>query len=295
VHSLLTDATWRGADLRTLIRNQLLEGAVDETRLTARGPAVQLGPQMAVHLSLMLHELGTNSVKYGALSAPEGRVTVTWSVANNVLRLLWVERGGPPVVAPFTPGFGTWLIEKGAKGEGGGAQMLCEAEGVSWDISVPLPHAGQAASLADLQQPNQQSEVGRQQQPREGALAGTRFLVVEDEPLIAVNLVDTLKQAGAAQVQNVGTRAEALRLLEEQKFDAVLLDANLHGASVEDVAAVLRRRNLPFAFVTGYGRPALPMAFQDAPIVSKPFSEQQLLDAASSLVRKGGKVVRLNL
>jgi PAS domain S-box-containing protein len=297
VHSLLTDATWRGADLRTLIRNQLLEGAVDETRLTARGPAVQLGPQMAVHLSLMLHELGTNSVKYGALSAPEGRVTVTWSVADNVLRLLWVERGGPPVVAPFSPGFGTWLIEKGAKGEGGAAQMLCEAEGVSWDISVPLPQTGEAKSLSDhtLQQPNQKSGAGPRKQPRDDALAGRRFLVVEDEPLIAVNLVDTLKQAGAAQVQNVGTRAEALRVLEERKFDAVLLDANLHGSPVEEIADALSRRNVPFAFVTGYGRSALPAAFQDAPIVSKPFTEQQLLAAASSLVRKGGNVVRLNL
>ena len=76
VHSLLTDSTWQGADLRELIRDQLLRGSMDEGRLTAWGPAVRLEPQMAVHLAVMLHELGTNSVKYGALSAAKGWVTV---------------------------------------------------------------------------------------------------------------------------------------------------------------------------------------------------------------------------
>ena len=72
VHALLTDSTWRGADLRELIRDQLLHGPVDEARLTAWGPAVHLQPQMALHLAVMLHELGTNSMKYGALSRPKG-------------------------------------------------------------------------------------------------------------------------------------------------------------------------------------------------------------------------------
>src|SRR5262249_2411702 len=75
VHALLTEATWQGADLRELIRDQLPPGPVHETRLTAGGPAVHVPPQMAVHLAVMLHELGTNSIKYGALSAPKGWVT----------------------------------------------------------------------------------------------------------------------------------------------------------------------------------------------------------------------------
>jgi two-component sensor histidine kinase len=74
VHALLTESSWKGADLRELIPDQLLQGSVDETRLTAWGPAVQLEPQMAVHIAVMLHELGTNSIKYGALSAAKGWV-----------------------------------------------------------------------------------------------------------------------------------------------------------------------------------------------------------------------------
>jgi two-component sensor histidine kinase len=79
VHALLTESTWKGADLREVIRDQLLHGHVDESRLTAWGPAVHLQPQQAVHVAVMLHELGTNSIKYGALSATKGWVTVNWT------------------------------------------------------------------------------------------------------------------------------------------------------------------------------------------------------------------------
>jgi two-component sensor histidine kinase len=87
----------------------------------------------------MLHELGTNSVKYGAPSAAKGRVTVNWSVIGDVLNLQWVERGGPTVSAPTKRRFGTALIEQSAKSEGGNAQRLFEPEGITWKISLTLP------------------------------------------------------------------------------------------------------------------------------------------------------------
>jgi two-component sensor histidine kinase len=95
---------------------------------------------MAVHVAVMLHELGTNSVKYGALSTAKGWVTVNWSVIGDVLNLQWVERGGPTVSAPTRRGFGTALIEQSAKSEGGNAQQLFEPEGITWKISLTLPY-----------------------------------------------------------------------------------------------------------------------------------------------------------
>ena len=147
VHSLLTCSVWKGADLRELVRNQLLIGAVNETKLTAWGPAVRLLPQMAVHTALMLHELGTNSAKYGALSMPEGAITLGWTVRDSELRLKWVERGGPPVVAPSAHGFGLTLIEQSATSQGGSAHVLWQAEGVTWDIALPLSQSEQPVAL----------------------------------------------------------------------------------------------------------------------------------------------------
>ena len=76
VHTMLSTAEWKGVDLHDLVRDQLLAGAVDETRITAWGPAVHLESQLALHAALMLHELGTNAIKYGALSTAKGIVIV---------------------------------------------------------------------------------------------------------------------------------------------------------------------------------------------------------------------------
>jgi DNA-binding response OmpR family regulator len=76
-------------------------------------------------------------------------------------------------------------------------------------------------------------------------------LVVEDEPLIALQLVCSLETAGADRVRSVGTEEEALQVIENDDFDCVLLDANLHGRSVDRIAATLTRHRMPFIFITG--------------------------------------------
>jgi two-component sensor histidine kinase len=104
VHTLLTATSWRSADLRDLVHDQLLYGSIDESRVTAVGPPLPLEPQAALHMAMMLHELGTNAVKYGALSSPRGRVTVTWMIENRTMHLHWTERGGPPAHVPAKRG-----------------------------------------------------------------------------------------------------------------------------------------------------------------------------------------------
>jgi two-component sensor histidine kinase len=296
VHSLLTAETWKGAQLHALIRDQLLHGAVDETRITAWGPPISLEPQMTVHVALMLHELGTNALKYGALSVRDGWVTIGWRVEDRDLHLRWEERGGPPPRAPVTRGFGTTLIEQSARGEGGQARMLATADGVAWEITLQLPRplAQSAASRSALELVD---ETLHQQMPvtdkAYGKLAGKHFLVVEDEMLVALALSAGLQDAGAEVVASTGSASEAIAIIESQSLDGALLDANLKGRPVDDIAAALTRRNVPFVFVTGYGRESLPRAFATAPLLAKPFSQAQLLEVATQLVERGGKVVRM--
>jgi PAS domain S-box-containing protein len=296
VHSLLTTATWRGADLRELIHDQL-QGAVDETKVTAWGPPVRLEAQMTLHLALVLHELGTNAHKYGALSTPSGRVTIGWTVEGRSLRLRWQERGGPPVRSPTTRGFGTTLIEQSVKGEGGSAQMSVGADGVLWKIVLPLPQPD-AADESTSRAPGMITGVSAPQ-PLNGAmktpakLAGWRFLVIEDEPLVALDISAGLREAGAEVVGPTGSVKEVLDIIEGKALDAALLDGNLHGRPVDDIAAALTRRRVPYLFVTGYGPESLPRAFRHIAVLSKPFSQQQLIEAAARLVEPRGDVVRL--
>ncbi len=291
VHALLSDASWHGADLHELIRDQLLTGSMDESRLTAEGPTVRLDAQMALHLALILHELGTNSSKYGALAADGGWVTVSWTT-DDALHLRWIERGGPPVVAPSKRGFGTTLIEQSAKGQGGDARMHCEADGITWDITLPL--RGQTGfSIAPKISSATEFSPGAVVTRKEPSLSKKRFLVVEDEPLISLDIAAALEEADATVEGPVSTPEMALEIIERTSLDGALLDANLYGRPVDDIASALTRHNVPFIFLTGHGRSGLPVSFREVGIVSKPFSRERVIEAAAQLVTKKPGVVQL--
>ena len=115
-HSLLTEADWSGAKLDTIISHQVAALVHDyEGRFRLRGPDVVLSAEMATQIGLVLHELATNAVKYGALSVPEGRVNIAWSVSPTKLSLMWRESGGPKIEKkPEFSGFGTLLIRLSA-------------------------------------------------------------------------------------------------------------------------------------------------------------------------------------
>jgi two-component sensor histidine kinase len=118
-HDLLVRESWYGASIAELIRSQLsmyLERDGAE-RVTIEGPAVALKPEAAQNLGLALHELAVNAAKYGALSVPEGRLSVTWgrngeAADGRGLALDWRERSGPKVKPRRKQGFGSLVIER---------------------------------------------------------------------------------------------------------------------------------------------------------------------------------------
>ena len=110
-HELLTDRSWSGVDIGDLVARALAPFSTSQIVLDGR--FLELAPQQALAVSLVLHELATNAAKYGALSRPEGRVEVRWDVQKDRLNLSWRESGGPPVRPPARRGFGSSLIEIG--------------------------------------------------------------------------------------------------------------------------------------------------------------------------------------
>ena len=113
VHGVLTQRGWDSADLHDVVSSALRpHAALDRERFTVTGPALRLGPKSAVALSMAVHELCTNAIKYGALSADSGHVDIDWREENGRLRWQWRERGGPPVAQPSRTGFGSRMIER---------------------------------------------------------------------------------------------------------------------------------------------------------------------------------------
>jgi CheY-like chemotaxis protein len=116
-------------------------------------------------------------------------------------------------------------------------------------------------------------------------LAGKRLLVMEDEALVALHIVTALKGAGAEVAGSAGTAKDALAIINNASLDAALLDANLSGDPVDEIAGALAAHNVPFLFVTGYGRESLPKAFGGSAMLSKPFGQEQLIAAVALLVQ----------
>lgn len=139
--SLLGQARWTGADLRTLLRHELLPFDDGAGRVSLDGPALTLAPDLAQPLSLILHELATNAMKYGALSVAQGRLVLRWSRCDGMVDLHWQELGGPPIVGPPTrEGFGSTLFEQSLSGQNGGITLEWRPRGWPQRCASPLRH-----------------------------------------------------------------------------------------------------------------------------------------------------------
>ena len=113
--------------------------AARQARIDMRGPPVLVGARAAVALSLVLHELATNAVKHGALSAATGRVALSWHIDADagLLRVQWRETGGPLVGPPERRGFGSWLIDRGVC-NGGRVLRRFSPTGFEVDFEAPI-------------------------------------------------------------------------------------------------------------------------------------------------------------
>ncbi len=111
-HNILTNENWNGADLETMVAHSLdAFQPLGRQAIRIDGPKLRVGPQAALSFALAMHELGTNAVKYGALSSPSGSVEITWSIQENgTFELLWIEKGGPVATETGHRGFGSRLI-----------------------------------------------------------------------------------------------------------------------------------------------------------------------------------------
>jgi PAS domain S-box-containing protein len=288
-HQLLTATRWRGAGMHNIAAAELGGLAPGQTRW--QGPDILLTPRATNAMSLALHELATNAVKFGALSTDSGRVDVSWtSLADGGLELQWLESRGPVVTPPTRRGFGSTLLEKVTGRElEGGVRVEYRGEGVRALLTVgaaaiaqpaataadapPAPAAAPTITGASAGEPYVQNAIRVQ---------GLKILIVEDALLLALELEAGLTEAGAEVLASAADVDEAMRMVD-LPIDAAVLDANLNGASVLPVAQALAARGVPFVFATGYGDDKnMPTGF-DAPVIRKPYDVTQVAAALAEV------------
>ncbi|TYB89419.1 PAS domain-containing protein [Oceaniovalibus sp. ACAM 378] len=142
-HDQLINSTWAETRIIEVVETTLTPHRSGEGRFSLAGPDIAIGSKQALALTMALHELATNAVKYGALSVEGGKVAIIWSVeridGDDVFSFSWTERHGPPVQPPVRRGFGSRMVENALAGYfDGNAELSYDPSGLSFNLTAPL-------------------------------------------------------------------------------------------------------------------------------------------------------------
>ena len=279
-HDNLTKDNWGPTSLKKLIADEADAYLGSKTsRLAIEGSDVLIAPQAYTVLALVLHEMITNSAKYGSLSDHSGDLLIRLDrLDSGDLELHWKERGGPPVRAPERRGFGTTIIEQSIPHElQGEADVEFAVSGLRARFVVPARFLTEAEKehemVSHVDHGTPENAEGAGQLPR-------RVLLIEDNMIIALDIEEMLRELGVEEVLVSGSVTQALRAIEGDKPDFAVLDFNLGEESSEPVARELSRRGVPFVLATGYS--AKEIKFEELgalAMLKKPYDKSDLAGA----------------
>jgi len=278
-HDRVTRQNWGPGPLNAIFDDEIAAYVpTQRNRFTISGPRILLAPQAYSTVALIVHELVTNSSKYGALS-DSGRVEVALRVApGEGLRIKWHEMGGPVVSVPTRRGFGSVIIERVVPFDlQGTAQVRYLATGLEAEFFIPERHLA-ATDESDLGIPAAASPLTSGDAPMDNRpLAGFNVLLLEDNLIVALEAEDLLRSLGATSVVAVSTIAAAVRVRETASIDFAMLDINLGVENSLGFAASLRASKTPFLFASGYGEQTKMGDSMPAELtVSKPYDRDAL-------------------
>jgi light-regulated signal transduction histidine kinase (bacteriophytochrome) len=279
-HDQITSLNWAPVALKSLVESEAgayLGSRAGRIRLD--GPDIALDPKAFATLALVVHEMMTNSAKYGALADSTGQVEVVWKVdRGSSLVIEWKESGGPPVQPPSRRGFGTTIIERSVPFDlKGDAEIRFDLLGVQARFVIPANYVQMMPSISGA---SSRVEAEEAAPPRISETA----LIVEDNLIIAMAAEVILLELGARHVETAASVRQATQAIERAKPGFALLDINLGGESSIPIGKMLKELKVPFVFATGYGeRAPIPEELSDAPVIQKPYTRETVENALTRL------------
>lgn len=283
-HDIASGKPDKPISISYLIRQQLKPfEPVMKKQVQIDGQGGYLRPDVTAVFSLVLHELTTNAVKYGALKDNDGRVIISIVLEENGYRLTWREQGGPKVAPPKEIGFGMGMIEQAVPHElGGTAKVAFEPQGFSADFLFPSQIFQPAPSDQPSDAPLVIQKTSTLPEVIDFLLSGN-VMLLEDNFVIAKAMAVQIGELCAQDVSICATSEAALDLLTDEVPVFAVLDIDLgRGQTSMPVARKLLALGVPFIFVSGYGENSdLPEGLKDVPTLSKPLSSDEFRAAAA--------------
>ena len=287
-HNQITDDHWGPAPLEALIEAEAAAFAADRrSAIISTGAPVLLNPQAYSTMALVIHELVTNSTKYGSLSTASGEVRIDWARDHQGdLQFSWQESGGPTVSPPQRKGFGTTIVNRSVPYDLGGSATIDYAPaGVRAAFSIPARHVSDPKSFGTTPIRAVRPNTSSQQTLDPHLLDRKSVLLVEDSLIIALDAEDILDRFGA-DVSTASTTEAAHDILDRDKPDFAILDINLGDQTSFGIADRLVEMGIPFFFASGYGEQAsLPMALRSSTVVQKPYTTHNIANAIEDLFK----------
>lgn len=293
-HNQITDDHWGPAPLQAIIDAEAAAFHDGAERINSSGPPVLLNPQAYSAMALVVHELVTNSAKYGSLSG-HGEVELSWHRASNRdLVVNWREQGGPPVRPPARKGFGTTIIERSVPYDlGGSAEALFKESGFEANFTIPARHVSEPKTFAGPAISFPRSTPTHPVEPPPKFLAERSVLLVEDSLIIALDAEDILARLGADGVAVHATTDGALDYLDTAAPALAVLDINLGDSTSFPIADRLSDLGIPFIFASGYGEQAsLPMEHRSRQVLQKPYTLENMARALLELLEGRSELPR---
>ena len=277
-HDHITKGNWSPASLTELITDEARAYLMGkDERVTVMGDDVLIAPEAYTVIALVLHEMMTNSVKYGALCDSSGSIAIEFSrERDGDLVIDWVERGGPAVKAPERRGFGSTIIERSIPYElRGAAEVHYRLSGVEAKFVIPQRYVRAAPTTDGTTAKAPPS--GSDRSAATSASLPAHVLVVEDSMIIAMDTEDSLRTLGVATVTTAGSVAAALASIDQDPPEMAILDYNLGNETSDPVAKVLKERGIRFVMATGYGELAEGLEARGAfALLKKPYGRSEL-------------------
>jgi PAS domain S-box-containing protein len=285
-HGLLRRDSWTGIGIDAYIR-EILAPFIGgrEKDFVLEGEPLYLLPKAAQSLALVLHELATNAAKYGSLSVQNGSVRIAWSRGREtpgMVRLTWQETGGPKIESHSGQGFGSTVIKAAAGELGADLSYDFRSEGVAFSLE------GRIEQLTKPGPPVDTAPMPFVVRPQAHySIAPSRILLVEDEPLVALQVKNDLEMAGHQVTALAASVDEALNSIDNTDFDIAFLDIRLGDSLSTEVAGKLLERGIPFIFGSGFDDDSiLPPRLRKIPRLTKPYETGQVSQLLSDLVRE---------
>ncbi len=279
-NNLLTDNFYNAVSIRAIFKKVIFSIYNNQDKVTLEGMEVKLTSEITPMIVLIIHELSTNAVKYGALSVAKGHVKINWEIKDKGLCITWEELNGPKVTPPKQFGFGTTIIKNAISYEFDGTSKI-EFNDTGIKVSLEIPHHLIGENKDPVFVLEQVEDLALLKNENE-TLKTFNVLILEDDFINAWDMEKSISSISTHVVKSFAKQEDALLALDKDSYQLALLDVNLKNETCVDVAKACSKKNIPFYYITGYGKSFLKeKAFPLAPILLKPITAETLQEIIS--------------